>query len=159
MSTSAQIRSAWNSGVWTNGTVTALTTKIYAYDLVASLKSKPEAVSMYYNQSINFFTYLVNRTRVTQEIRGANTSVQRYEYDVTVNYYLQKDLTDSAQNYNNVIDRLETVDGIVISGLGATWSSTVNYYEMSGILTPTLIELDDREVWRGGYQYRAIKQA
>ena len=114
---------------------------------------------MYYNQAINFFTYLVNRTRVTQEIRGASSSVQRYEFDVTVNYYLQKDLTDSAQNYNNVIDRLETVDGIVISGLGATWSSTVNHYEMSGILTPTLIELDDREVWRGGYQYKAVKQA
>ena len=159
MSTSAAIRSAWNTGVWTNATVTALTTKIYAYDLIASLKSKPEATLMYYNQAINFFTYLVTRSRITQEVRGASTNVSRYEYEVAVFYHLQKDLTDSAQNYNNVIDRLETVDGIVLSGLGATWSNTVNYYEMSGTLAPRLIELDDREVWQGGYTYKAIKQA
>lgn len=158
MSTSSQIRSAWSSGVWSNATITAITTKIYSYDLVASIKSKPEAASMYYNQAINFFTYTVNRTRVSQEIKGASGSAQRYEFEVIVNYYLQKDLTDAAQNYNNVIDRLETVDGIVISGLAKTWASTVSYYEMSGILTPTLIELDDREVWRGGYSYKAVQQ-
>src|SRR5690606_14137076 len=113
----------------------------------------------YYNQEINFFTYLVMRTRRQLDVAGGTSNATRFIHTVQLFYYLEKDISDTDYNYNSVIDRLETVDGLVISQLGKTWNSTVNYYEMTDARAPVLVEIDGKRVWRGQYTYAGYHHA
>ncbi len=158
MTTSAQIRSAWNTAIWTHATVTALTTQIFAFDAVQQPVAQVEINNFYYQQKINFFTYLTMRTTKQQDIAGTALATKTI-HTVQVFYYLEKDLTNSAYNYTNCIDRLETVDGLVRSQLGKTWTSTVNYWEMLDALSPVVVELDGKKVWRASYTYTAYNHA
>jgi len=154
---SATIRTAWNTGVFQHATITAITTKIYQYDVTAAVRSKPEAELFYYNQKVNFFKQTVVRQARNNSLRGNNSLATRYEYDIEVSYYLERDFAATAANYNLAIDRIETMDDLVRTQLGKTWSSTVSHWEVSGILSPQLIQLDGRDVWQAGYSYTATE--
>ncbi len=157
MTTSSDIRAIWKSEIFDSATIQAITTKCYAYDAIAAVVSTSEDASLYFQQQINFFTYLCSRRSETGSIRGTNTTASRFSHNVQVTYYLEKDIGEEDQNYNLTIDRMETLDSMVISELGKTWGSTVDYYEQIDLIEPSLINLDDREVWRVGYTYRGYK--
>lgn len=59
--------------------------------------------------------------------------------------------------YNAVVDRLETVDGLVRTGLGKTWSSTVDFYRGGRPAPVTTLTIDGAACWRGGWLYTAEK--
>ncbi len=162
MSSSAAVRAAWNTAIWTHATVTAITTSIYAYDIIQDLDSKKEVSRLYYNQKINFFMYQVVRSRTTPELRGGTSNIEHYAYEVLVSYALERDLaetTTSSAHYNTVIDRLETVDGLVLSQLGKTWGNTVQYGDMQTVNPPKLVKLDGKECWLGSNLYVGKKRA
>lgn len=159
MTTSAQVRTAWNTRVWTNATVTAITDKIYSFDIADSgALTGGQAELLRYQAQVNFFAYTVTRGRTSPQLTaGGASGGLRYTFDVSVAYYLQKDQGQSDTNYNAVVDRLETIDGLVVSQLGKRWDSTVDFYEQTGAQEPQLIQLDEKEVWRGVITYRAVK--
>lgn len=156
MTTSAQIETAWKENIFDHATIQAITGNAYPYDITANLKSTKEALLMFEDAQINFFKYTIQRTREQGELRGAQSG-SRFKYIVEVFYYREKDVSESDQHHNTVRDNLETLDGLVLSSLGKTWDSTVDHWEMTGNQVPKLVELDDREVWFGGYQYTAFK--
>lgn len=154
---SSDIRSAWNTGIFQDATILSITNKAAQYDITASVKSGVEVLGLYYQERINFFKQVVTRVAKNNLIRGNNPVAARYEYEVEVTYNLEKDIAQADQNYNTAIDRLEVLDDLVRTNLGATWSNTVDYWEVTGILKPQLTLLDEREVWVCGYSYLAVE--
>lgn len=149
MSTSAEIRAAWDTKIWTNTTITALTTKIYDYDITT--QSTKETAKFYYNQEINFITYLVNRT---QRIRLMGQVEQKF--DVEIRAYKKADT--EGVNYNALITQFETIDALIVSQLTGNWNSTVDYYQIQDAVPEvSLITLDGVQVWLGRYTYTGIK--
>lgn len=158
MSTSAEVRAAFKTYVFDSAAVQAITTKAYAYDLMANVASFSEDALLYFNQSVNFITYTVSRIRETGEVRGANTTVTRYRFIVKLNHYLAKDIGAEDQGYNQAVDNIETIDATIASALGKKWGDTVDFNRVVSMQEAELITLDDREIWRVGYQYEGIKQ-
>lgn len=158
MSTSAQVRAAFKTYVFDSETVQAITTKAYAYDVMANVASFSEDALLHFNQKINFVTYTVSRIRETGEVRGSNTTVSRYRFIVKLNYYIAKDIGEEDQGYNQAVDNIETIDATIASALGKKWGDTVDFNRVVSMQEAELITLDDREIWRVGYQYEGIKQ-
>ena len=157
MSTAALVRAAWATNIFEHATVLAYTTKIYDYDITA--RSQKETARFRYNTGINFFTYLTTRGHEVKEMGGASSSaIAHFNYQVEVRYYLEADTEGT--NFNAVVDRLGTIDGLVVTQLGKTWDSTVDFYRpQQEPPTIQLIELDNKPVWLGVYRYFAQKRA
>lgn len=149
MTTAAQIRSAWSTKIWTHATVTAITTKIYDFDL--KIESTKEAGRLRFNQEINFFTYLV-----TSKERLRLMGQREQEFAVEVSYYKRADVDGS--NFNDIMNVLETITGLVRTELTSSWNSTVDYYRHQGE-QPTIeqITIDGVAVWLGRFVYLGYK--
>ena len=142
MSTPSQIRSQWNTSVWSHADITAITEKIYSYDIVQ--RSQFESSKWYYEGKINFFTYLCTRG---EDPEDTMTNQVQYEHQVEVSYYKEADAAGAA--YNSAIDSMVTVYDTVESELAGNWNSLINYYRRQAEPpTPELIELDGRQVWK-----------
>lgn len=149
MSTSALVRTAWFENVWSNSTVLTYTDRIHLHDVLAD--SEFDVDLLHYDTQINFFTCIVQRAH---EARMMGSTL--YQYQVQVLYHLQQ--TDvEGSTFNLVQDRLETVDGLVITALGSNWDSTVDYYTGSTARAIELITVSGKRCWRGGYTYQAFK--
>jgi len=149
MTTSATIRSAWNSAIWTNTSITAMTEKIYNFE-VLQLSTK-ETARLRFNQEINFFTYTVTRA---SRIRPMSQIEQKFDVDIT--RYLQADV--AGDNYTQLLNDFETLDALVLSGLTSSWSSTVDFYRtQDGPPSVTLQEIEGVPVWVGRYKYTGFK--
>lgn len=141
MSTPSDIRSKWNSLVWSHASITALTTKIYNYDVVE--RSQFESEKFYYQGKVNFFQYLVTRGEDPDETM---TNRVMYLHSVLVQYYLEADTAGAM--YNNAIDRMATLYDTVESELGRDWDGVVSYYQrQSAPPVPELAEVDGRSAW------------
>lgn len=150
MSTAAQIRAAWASQVFSDGTITAITDKAIAREFTE--ESKAELSKLRYEQEYNFFSYPVIRRATNRLIGGSVT----YEYEVEVNYYLEADA--AGVNYTAVQDAFDAVDALVLSGLGNNWNSTVDFSELPDTGPEiTSILIGDKQCWRGRKTYSAIK--
>ena len=149
MTTIAQIKSAWSAAIWTNATITAMTDKIYAYDITTD--STKEFAKLRYQQQINAFTYevfLAEQMRIMGQIKQ--------QFDVKVTYYLQADVAGA--NHALVLSRFETLNGLVRSSLGSSWTSTVDYHQFQEApveLSQTVLE--GFPVWKGIYIYTGFK--
>lgn len=149
MTTSAQVRSAWNTSVWSHSTLTSLTTKIYNYDVTT--ESTKEYSKFRESQEINFFTYLVSRA---QRIRIMNQYEQIFTVDIR--YYRKADVAGA--NYNTVIDAFETIDTRVVAGLTSSWGSTIDFYRIQdGPPAISQIQMEGVPVWLGIYKYFGYK--
>jgi hypothetical protein len=149
MTTSAQVRTAWQTHVWDSATVSALTDKVYLYDV--SQDSQFDAAKLYYDAAVNFFLCLVQRR---QELGMSGQVDQTFEVRVT--YHLQQ--TDQPEStYNALLDRLEAVDDLVRTALGGRWQGTVDYWQGGTPDRVTRVEVDGRQCWRGGYTYLGFK--
>lgn len=157
MSTSAEVIAAWQSSVFANAAVTAITNKIHVWDAAADIADLKDFSLLMCAQQINFFTFIVSRTRVNAEVRGAGTP-SRYDFRAVLSYFRQKDPGQTDHNFNAVAAALETVDGLVVSAIGKRWGNTVDFYSMAGIQETQLVKIKDTSVWRGAYEYRAQQQ-
>lgn len=154
MTTSDSIESAWNTYIWQNSTIQAITTKIHTFP-VTELSEK-EISAAYYGTRINFIEALTARTQRYQASAQLLGKSVQYDFIVLINYYKETDTTGA--NYGEVRDAFETIFTKVVSELGTRWNSTVDYWRPQD--TPaeiTQTRLDDALVWRGTFRYLATK--
>lgn len=149
MTTSKQVRDAWQTLILDSPTVQALTPNVFIYDV--SVESQRAAAALIHDTKVNFLTCVVRRATEVLVMGQA-----RYTFQVRVAYYLQQ--TDvQASVYNLVLDRLETLDGLVLSALGPTWGGTVDAYQGGSPDDVAAAAVDDRQCWRGAMTYTAVK--
>jgi hypothetical protein len=150
MTTLATVRSAWSDNVWANATVRAFTEQIHDFDPTQSLPIEDAQVQIHnthYQTRVNCIIYLTSRT---SEYLLSNQV--RHLFPVLIRYYLEKDAKED--NYNTLLDRFEAIDGVVLSGLGVTWNSTVDYSSpQEGAVSVTTQVIDSRPCWVGEYTY------
>jgi hypothetical protein len=154
MSTASGVRTVWNTYVFAHSTVTALTTKIYNYDIVElASRSQTHDAKLLYNQVYNFIQYRVTKTR-----QFGLTNKAIYTFPVTIQYYKEADIDGT--NFNAVEDAWETIHTRVYSGLGTTWQGQVDYYQIVQTAPEiNLVTINDRACWRSQYQYLGIQEA
>lgn len=149
MATSSQIRSAWSSLIFGDSSITALTDKIYDFEIL-ELSTK-ETARLRFEQEVNFFLYLVSRA---QKIRMMSQREQTFT--VEVRRYLEADV--AGVNYKKVIDDFEALDSLVITALTSTWNNSVDFYRtQDGPLEIRLTEIEGVSVWEGIYKYFGFK--
>lgn len=156
MSTSEVVRAAWQDKIWQHKDVRAMTSRTFLYDV--SVDSAFDVANLYYGApgkypTINFFLCLVRRQHEPQ-IMG-NT---RYTFQVQVQYYLQQE-ENSSSTYNILADRLETVDDLIRTELTGTWDNTVDYYNGGVPNDISVVTIDNKACWKGGFTYLGIKTA
>jgi hypothetical protein len=130
MSSSSSVRDAWQTKIWDNSTVLAMTSKIFLYDV--TVDSSFNVAELYYAEpsempKVNFFLCLTNR-RQQPQIMG-----------------------------NILIDRMEAVDDLVRTSLTGTWNSTVDYYDGGTPQAISVVTIDDKKCWRGEIIYIGTK--
>ena len=156
MSSSEVVRAAWQDKIWQHKDVRAMTSRTFLYDV--SVDSAFDVANLYYGApgkypTINFFLCLVRRQHEPQ-IMG-NT---RYTFQVQVQYYLQQE-ENSSSTYNILADRLETVDDLIRTELTGTWDNTVDYYNGGVPNDISVVTIDNKACWKGGFTYLGIKTA
>lgn len=157
MSTSADVREAWESHVLQSATVQAFTDKAFPHD-ISDQDAQFDLADLYSSADgegprINFLLCIVRR-RLEPRMVGST----RYTFEVRLEYYLQE--TDQpGTTFNTHTDRLDAVDALVLAALGVDWDGTVDFYEGGVPLQTQLVTIDERQCWRGGYTYRAFKTA
>jgi hypothetical protein len=127
----------------------AITPMIYQYDI--SVQSELDVSLLCYEGEVNFI--LAKTLRRSFPILSQQT---RYTFQVEVSYYLQQ--ADIAQNtYRTVRDRLETLDDLVRTAMGKTWSGTVDFWQGGVPTAINEIEVNERTCWTGAITYTAFK--
>jgi oxygen-independent coproporphyrinogen-3 oxidase len=102
VSASSDVRAAWATHVWADATVLAITPRAFAYPVLTD--NQLDVSTLYHNQQINFFTYVL-----TRDFRHSGTGgMKTYEYRMEVTYHLQGEGQQSS-TFNTVTDRLEAV--------------------------------------------------
>jgi hypothetical protein len=154
MSTSKDVREAWSDKVWVHKDVQGMTSRVFLYDV--SVDSAFNVAELYYGASgrmpsINFFLCLVRRQH--EPLIMGNT---RYTFQVQVQYYLQQE-ESSSNTYNTLVDRLETVDTLVRTELTGSWDNTVDFYNGGTPQDISVVTIDDKACWRGGFTYLGTK--
>ena len=146
----SNIRTAWQTQIFANATVQAWTPNYFSYDVTKEFEKE---VSLFlYSTEINFFVFLVNRFR--EEGKSGRAS---FTFPVIVKYHLEVD--PEGLNYNRVLDRLESLDSLVISQLTRTWNSTVDFYRsQSDPISMSIDEIDGRSYWIGQVTYTGFKE-
>lgn len=148
--TNATVRAAWAASVFANASITALTDKIYDYDV--TLESTKEFSKLRYRQELNFFTYVVTRAERVM-IMGQTEQI----YTVRVRYTRQADVAGTV--YKIVSDAFETIQDLARTALTTTWGSTIDFYRVRNG-PPNIVQqtLENLSVWVGeldfmGYKY------
>lgn len=154
MNTSEDVRNAWKEKVWEHKDVKAMTSRVFLYDV--SVDSTFDVANLYYGPpgkypTINFFLCLVRRQH--EPLIMGNT---RYTFQVQVQYYLQQE-ENSSNTYNTLVDRLEAVDSLVRTELTGNWDDTVDFYNGGSPQDISVITIDDKACWRGGFTYIGTK--
>ena len=154
MNTSEDVRNAWQEKVWEHKDVKAMTSRVFLYDV--SIDSAFDVANLYHATpgrypSINFFLCLVRRQH--EPLIMGNT---RYTFQVQVQYYLQQE-ESSSNTYNTLVDRLETVDSLVRTELTGNWDDAVDFYNGGVPQDISVVTIDDKACWRGGFTYIGTK--
>ena len=154
MNTSEDVRNAWKDKVWEHQSVQAMTSRVFLYDV--SVDSTFDVGNLYHATpgkypTINFFLCLVRRQH--EPLIMGNT---RYTFQVQVQYYLQQE-ESSSNTYNTLVDRLETVDSLVRAELTGNWDNTVDFYNGGVPQDISVVTIDDKACWRGGFTYLGTK--
>ena len=148
--TQADVRNLWDTEIAQSLTILALTDRIYNRDLTT--KALSEDAALRYEQSVNFFNYIVRRW-VEAQIGG--TYVYRFMVDV---FYTHEDRAD-IDAYNKVLDGLETIEGLVRSELGSRWGGLVDDYQLQQQpIEITETSINNVVCWRGHQVYTAFKK-
>lgn len=149
MTTAAQVRSAWLTNIFQNASITALTDKIYDYDV--TLETTKEFSKLRYRQEINFMLYLVT---VAQRVM----MMGQYEQAFTVEIRYGKQADVAGTVFKAVADVFETIQTLVQTNLTGSWGSTVDYYRIQNG-PPNIVqqEIENIPIWIGTLKYTGFK--
>lgn len=123
MSTAQQVRDAWNTNVFLDASVQAVTTQIYDREMVKDISGDLTAFSqkalLLFGNEYNWIEY-----PTVKYDDGGLIGQRRFFYRVNVIYYRQTDPDGS--NYVASMDLMNTIQGLADSALGVTWGGTVD---------------------------------
>jgi tRNA U34 5-carboxymethylaminomethyl modifying GTPase MnmE/TrmE len=155
MTTSAEIRTVWDTYVFNNSDILAITDKSYPYELTQ--ESEKEVSSAYTEADINFFEYVVSLEETIENQIGGNSNNREQRFLVEVRYTKYAG-TDGAA-FNDVIDTLEALIDVVREDLGSTWQNTVDFVDSPiGGEPPQLQKFNETDCYRAVVRFSAIKQ-
>lgn len=145
MTTSADIRTLWNTQVLQDATIQAITDRTFSYD-IAILTSKNEN-DLKYEQEINFFTLVVLRSIAYGEtaVKGSPNSYS-YMFEVRIDYY--REALGDGTAYNAAIDNMDTLNTVILTNLGLRWDSNVDNSRQSNTQLPELVDIQGIQVWK-----------
>lgn len=153
MSTVAAVTAAWNSAIWEAPEILAFTGKIFPYEITQNSGSEKKA--LYSDGQINFVEYVITRNVIPFEIGGGDSAVT-FDFLVEIRYTREQDA--KGLNFGLIRDFYDTLQTLVLTDLGGSWNSTVDYYEPQGEPPKIINELvADRECWRATYSFKAIQ--
>jgi hypothetical protein len=154
MTASSTIESAWNSAIWQHATVQAITSKIITRPY--STLSEKEFQSLYLDKRINFIEALTTRSQRYNETANVLGRVTQYEFRILINYYKDYESDTSGAAYGAIRNFFETLFDLVVSELGNTWDSTVDFWKpQEDQLEITDLEIDKKRTWKGSFSYTA----
>ena len=140
MTTSAEIRTALETSVFSRSSLLAITDNVLFYAMTEG--SEKELSAIYSGQQINAFQVLVSRA-ISQMMTGA----ELHTFDVEISYFKAKDT--EGQAWVDCLDALDTVIDEVRSQLGNTWNGLIDYWTLTTeapAVEPRVI--DSTEAWR-----------
>lgn len=120
MSTISQVRTAWDTNVFQNASITAITDKIYDERMERN-GTTSQLARLKYGQEYNWIEYLVDRFP-----SGGQIGQRRWEYVVSVSMY--REILPDGTNHTATIDNFETLQDLVVTGLGVTWGGAVDLW-------------------------------
>lgn len=163
MSSIADIRSAWNTGVWTNAAITAITPQIFSYDVLARVEaSETEAAHLvnHRTQEIHFLQYDIER-QTAWVVAAGGTNQVNHTTAVHIEYYIEAD--SDGTNYHAAQDDLETIIDTIVAQVGRKWANTVDGWNFGTptIPSPRLGQINGRDVWATelrliGFEYTTL---
>jgi len=147
MSTNADVRTAWAAQVLAN---INSGTNSYTYQIQRSKLGGKLLEKGYYNKIVDFYEYSVESVKL-HKLMGKFQTV----FTVKIRHTIEAD--QSGDNYTALQDSFQTINGLVITNLGLSWSSTVDFYEGPNDLTILEGDFDSRSTWIGESSYTAFK--
>jgi hypothetical protein len=133
------IRTLVNTEIMAHASITAITDRAFDYDPLA-LTAK-NINNLKYDQRINFFSFQVLRS-IDLDATSLNGNVgYGYSVECLFNYILEAN--QPQESYNQVIDRIEILDNLIISELGTRWSNNFNIARQSNSQLPEEILIDN----------------
>lgn len=160
MSSAEDVRDAWTAAIWQDTTITDYTTKIFQYEITSQSEAEKQLLSE--GGKLNFIEVVTSRYPTTKELGGGSSALIRF--DVEVRYTVEKLPPGAALdggNFTLVQDFFDDLFTLIESDLSNSWSSTVDYWEMTSPPNISSEEIGSRECWRGvtrfaGFQYTTI---
>lgn len=155
MTTAAQIRSAWETYVFQNSDISAITSKYYKTEVTQ--ESEAEVALGYNDSQINFFEFVVTpqQSEVNQISGSANSRLQTFLVEVRYTKYAEPNGTA----FNDVIDALETLIDTVRTSLGATWQGLVDFVQNPiSVEPPQKQKFNETDCYRAVIRFTAQKQ-
>lgn len=150
MTTALQIRNVWQSKVWNNKTVRAISDKIHFGE--ATEDSESETANLYFDKRVNYFECIVSRGQSYEQIGGGTSQV----FAVEIRYTLEKDTAGEA--HSMVQDSFATVYDIMYTALSDSWASTVDYWTpQEKPVEINSVDVDNRPCWRGSLTFTGYK--
>ncbi|MCA9811714.1 MAG: hypothetical protein KC483_02505 [Nitrosarchaeum sp.] len=147
MSTNAQVRTAWNTNVFSN--FSGVSSYAYAIDPDSGVDANLGISS----GIVNFWQYVVKSTEVPQ-LMGKNQLL----FEVVVSRVIQDDLTGA--NHNVAIDDFRTLIDYVNDNLDTDWGGTVDKsteFPTPGDFNVEPFKWGSTPCWRGTMTFRAEK--
>lgn len=150
MTTATQLVTLLTTDVFQHSTVSTFTTNLIPYDIVRD--SEPELNRLYLGQEVNAFILLVNRGEEIIDLGG-----RQFVFDINITYFRDKDT--SGNNWALVRNAFEAISDRVFSVLHSGTSPLVDIIAaQNGPAQITQVNEFESQVWRGVYNYRALKQ-
>lgn len=146
---SSDIDAAWTAAIWQHATVTAFGANIFNSPVPTAGQS--DSAVLRANGFVNYFTCICRRASRPLIMQG-----KRFDYRLVVTYSLQQE-NQTTNVSNTVRDRLETVDELVLTALGPTWSDAIDVYDGSNMSDVVEKVIDGVRCWQASYTYNAIK--
>lgn len=148
----ADVQTAWETKIWSHGTILSYSDKIFDYEITDF--SEHEVSKLYSSEKINFIEYVPER-KVFGKLIGSTQVIQKV--DVGVRYTLEKDT--EGNSYKDMRDFFSTLMSLVESQLGQTWNNTVDFYEIDSEPAKIgSIEVDFRPCWQGVLRFSGTIQ-
>ena len=157
MSTAAQVQAAWVSAIWQHATITAITDKIYGYEVTTA--SEKEVNNISFDQGINFIEHVTTRTPGQRELGGQGSALCTFLVEVryTKEKYKPGDAFDG-DAFTDVRNFFDTLVGLIESELGSNWDSSVDYFDYPDAgLELIEQEVAGRACWRGIQRFQGVQ--
>jgi len=147
---SETIREAWRTAIWDHADIQDITEVLIEHDISEDSFHELARLRSTTTRDVNFFAF-----RVSRGIQYMINNKISLLFSINISYVRRAD--PDGLNYNLALDAIETLQELVVSELGTTWSSTVGgsmpQNEPPSIAVTTIGE---ERVFKADYNYQGF---